>query len=536
MSEAFDFVIVGGGSAGCVLANRLTEDRHTRVLLLEAGEEAKSPLVRMPFGFPFLLNNPRFDWRFALGPEPGLLNRSLDYPRGKVVGGSSSINAMLYVRGLASDYDGWAAEGLPDWSWSEMEPRFHKLETYSAPSPVSRGTSGPVFVQPVQNWHSLSQRILEAAAQTEVGRTDDYNSASPSGLGRAQVFMKRGMRCGSSAAYLEPVKKRQNLVIRTRALVSSITFTEDREASGVRYFWNGTEQVANATREVILSAGAIGTPHLLERSGVGDGARLEKLGIPVVCDSPWVGENLQDHYLVYAMRGITEMKGLGHEMQGWRAGLNLARYLLLRNGYFNGTPTQLTGHMTAKVAGQPINLQLIGSPLGFSRDPVKKTVVLLKQAAAMLGACVCQPKSRGSTHITTPRVEDAPQIQANFLSHPDDLAATIEGLKSCREILNHASLGDLGGTEIAPQPGGGSDGDLEKYVRSSGASAYHPVGTCRMAARQKDGAVSGKLQFFGVGRLRVVDASIMPTITSSNTHAPVVAIAERAADLIRKGE
>ncbi|MFM0394972.1 GMC family oxidoreductase [Paraburkholderia phytofirmans] len=535
MSEVFDFVIVGGGSAGCVLANRLTEDGRTRVLLLEAGEDATSPLVRMPFGFPFLLNNPRFDWRFAVGPEPGLLNRSLDYPRGKVIGGSSSINAMLYVRGLASDYDGWAAEGLPEWSWSAMEQRFQRLESFSAPSPVSRGRSGPVSVEPVRNWHALSQRLLDAAAQTDVGRTDDYNSATPTGLGRAQVFMKDGMRCGSSAAYLEPVKARKNLVVETKALVSSIAFTEDREASGVTYFWNGVEKVANASREVILSAGAIGTPHLLERSGIGDGVRLSKLGIPVVRDSPWVGENLQDHYLVYAMRSITEMHSLDREMQGWRAGLNLARYLLFRNGYFNGTPTQLTGHMTAKVHGQAITLQLIGSPLGFSRDPETKTVILLKQAAAMLGACVCQPKSRGSTHITTPRVADAPLIHANFLSHPGDLAATIEGLKSCRAILNHSMLGDLGGGEIAPHAGMVDDSDLEEYVRSSGASAYHPVGTCRMAARQEDGVVNSKLKLFGVGRLRIVDASIMPTITSSNTHAPVVAIAERAADLIREG-
>jgi choline dehydrogenase len=531
-SQAYDFVIVGAGSAGCVLANRLSEDARTRVLLLEAGGDAKTPLVELAFGFAYMLNNPRYDWRFELGPEPALEGRRMDYPRGRLLGGSSSINAMLYVRGLQRDYDAWAEEGLIGWGWDAVEPYFRKLEDYGGASPWRRGKGGPTKVTACPNHHPLSERLLEAAAQSAIGRTEDYNGSEPSGLGSAQLFYSGGRRCGAAQAYLRPAAHRPNLRVETGATVDGVIL-EGRRATGVRYRRGNIAHEVRG-REIVLSAGAIGSPQLLELSGIGDAARLSSAGVQPLHDLKAVGENLQDHYLVFAVQSLRSVRSLGSELSGWRGAVNLATYLLLKRGYMDGTPTQVTGHGDVDVGGQRVGLQFMAAPLAFTRDPKKKTVVLAKAAALMLGVNVCRPRSRGHVHIRSDRVEDQPEIVANFLADAHDLAATVEGLKACRAILAQPALDHCRADEQAPGPDAQSDEELAAYVRAAGASAYHPVGTCRMGLEPNSSVVGPDLRVHGLAGLRIVDASVMPRLVSANTHAPVLMIAEKAADLIRR--
>ncbi len=526
-----DYVIVGAGSAGCALAARLSADGRQEVLLLEAGPRDTYPWLHIPIGYAKTMFNPRVNWCFYTEPEPGLHDRRIYWPRGKTLGGSSAINGLIAIRGQAQDYERWAAAGNAGWGYAAVLPYFKRLEHAPAGDPAYRGRDGPVWCSPIGRKHPLIEAVIAGCAELGIARNDDFNGALQEGAGYYQLTTRHGWRCSTATAYLKPARRRRNLRVATAARVTRVVF-EGRRAVGVVYRQHGAEHTVTARREVLLCAGAVQTPQLLQLSGVGPRALLTALGIPLVHDLPGVGENLQDHLQARVIFECTRPITTNDELKSpWRRLAMGLDYLFTRGGpmavginqggiFARVDPAAATPDVQFHVA--TLSSDLAGSaPHRFS--------------GFTMSVCQLRPESRGFVRIQSADPLAAPAMQANYLATAHDQRTLVAGLRLARRLAATRALGPYVRAEYRPGPDAISDAALLDFARDTGGTIFHPSGTCRMGSDAL-AVVDMALRVHGLERLRVVDCSVMPTLTSGNTNLPVIMIAEKAADLIRAEE
>ncbi|ABC37103.1 GMC oxidoreductase family protein [Burkholderia thailandensis E264] len=530
----FDYVIVGAGTAGCVLANRLTEDPDVTVLLLEAGGKDDYHWIHIPVGYLYCIGNPRTDWLYKTEPEAGLNGRALSYPRGRVLGGSSSINGMIYMRGQRGDYDDWAhATGDAGWSWDSVLPIFRRSEHHHAGATDVHGAGGMWRVEKQRLRWEILEAFSQAAQQTGIPATDDFNRGDNTGVGYFEVNQKRGVRWNASKAFLRPALARPNLTVITGAQAERLVF-DGKRCAGVEYLGGGAPFLARARIEVLVASGAVNSPQLLELSGIGDGSRLQALGIGVVADLRGVGENLQDHLqlrMAFRVRGVRTLNTLSAHWWGklWIG----AQYALMQRGPMSMAPSQLGAFAKSdpndpaltrpdlEYHVQPLSLERFGEPLH-------------RFNAFTASVCHLRPTSRGSIHAVSPDPARAPAIAPNYLSTDHDRHVAANALRLTRRIAAAPALARYAPEEILPGAQYLSEAELIAAAGAVGTTIFHPVGTCRMGrADDPDAVVDSRLRVRGVTGLRIVDASVMPTITSGNTNSPTLMIAERASDMIR---
>ncbi len=526
----YDYVIIGAGSAGCVLANRLSADPATRVLVLEAGGPDNWIWFHIPVGYLFAIGNPRSDWMFKTEPEAGLNGRSLNYPRGKVIGGSSAINAMIYMRGQAADYDHWRQLGLSGWGWDDVLPYFKKHEHHFLGASDAHAVGGEWRVEQARVRWDLLEDFRAAAAQAGVKPIDDFNCGDNEGSCYFDVNQKRGRRWSAARGFLKPVLHRPNLRLETGCLVEGIAF-DGKRAAGVRWRQHGEARQARCRGEVILAAGSIGSTQILLLSGVGPAARAQELGIPVVLDKPGVGENLQDHLqlrLIYKITGAKTLNALYHSRFGkLRMALD---YALFRRGPLTMAPSQLGLFTRSDPARERANIQFHVQPLSLDRfgEPLHTF------AAFTASVCNVQPTSRGHVRLRSANPADAPAIAPNYLSTDEDRRVAADSIRVARRIVAQPALAKYRPAEHLPGAQVGDDeASLVKAAGDVGTTIFHPVGTAKMG-RPTDplAVVDERLRVIGLDRLRVIDASVMPAITSGNTNSPTMMIAEKGAEMI----
>jgi choline dehydrogenase-like flavoprotein len=528
-AETYDYVIVGAGSAGCVLANRLSADPGNRVLLLEAGRGDNWIWLHIPVGYLYAIGNPRADWCFTTASEPGLGGRSIAYPRGRVVGGSSAINGMIYMRGQAADYDGWRQLGLEGWGWDDVLPFFKRHEDHYAGASGLHGAGGEWRVERQRLSWPILDAVREAAAEVGIPKTDDFNQGDNEGSGYFEVNQRRGRRWSAARGFLKPALNRPNLRLVTDAHAESVIF-EGRRAVGLRYAREGRSLEVRARGEVILAAGAIGTPHLLELSGVGRPDVIARLGREVVHALPGVGENLQDHLQLRTIFRVSGARTLNADYRSLfrRAGMALD-YAVRRRGPMTMAPSQLGLFAKTSPDFATANVEFHVQPLSLERFGES----LHQFPAITLSVCNLRPQSCGSTHAASPNSRVPPIIQPNYLSAEQDVRVAVDSIRLTRRIAAAPALAPYKPDELRPGVAAQSNSELAQAAAEIGTTIFHPVGTAKMGRDGDPGAVAdARLRVRGLAGLRVADASVMPRITSGNTNSPTIMIAEKAATMI----
>ena len=526
METLYDYIIIGAGSSGCVLAERLSRESSHRVLLLEAGGRDWNPMIHIPLGAT-TLQHTKLDWCYETEPEPQLNNRPIKWPRGKVLGGSSCLHGMIYIRGQKEDFDDWADAGNEGWSYEDLLPYFRRHEHNTSGENRYHGVGGPLWVDEVAGQFDMAEQFVKAGEEVGIPFNPDFNGEQQEGIGYFPVNIKNGIRQSSAASHLKPSRKRPNLTIETHALATRVLIDKGR-AVGVAYQQNGEHKEARCGGEVVLSGGAINSPQLLELSGIGDEALLQRHGIEVNKHLPGVGENLQDHLTINVCYNVNTHSTYYDEMKPWRFIRHIFSYLFKRRGMLALPAAQVGAFFKTDDALDRPNAQIHFAPAA-ARYNDKGAMV--PQPGSTATVCYLRPSSRGSVHIQSNRHDDHPAIRANYLATEEDRQVTIAAVKKTRSIFKAQCLQAFDGHEMTPGDDVQSDEQILEYVRKDAVSVYHPTSSCKMGTDEM-AVVDPALKVHGISGLRVADASIMPTIVSGNTHATCVVIADKCADMI----
>ncbi len=529
-----DYVIIGAGSAGCVLANRLSANGRHRVLLLEAGGSDRNFWVRMPIGYGKTFFDARLNWKYQTEPDPGTKNRRSYWPRGKVLGGSSSINAMVFIRGQQSDFDGWESLGNPGWGWRDVFPVYRQIEDYSGGADAWRCVGGPLSVRNIEtDVHPLCHAFLAAGVEAGLPKNADFNGATQEGVGIYQITTRDGFRTSSATAFLRPAMKRPNLRLETGAQATRILF-ENKHAVGVTFERGGQSEEIRVNREVILACGAVNSPLLLQLSGIGDGALLRRHGIDVVHDVGAVGRNLQDHVGVdYFYR--SNVPTLNDVLRPWIGRLSVGlRYLLRRDGPLSLSINQAGGFFRSNPTIENPNIQLYFSPVSYTRVPSGTRAMMSPDPypGFLIGVSNCRPTSRGFLQIRSADPLAPPEIHPGYLSTEHDIGEMLQAVRFIRKLAASGPLAAVIEEEVRPGPDVTSDEALIDDIRARAGTVFHPSGTCRMGPDPASAVVDPRLRVHGLDNLRVIDASIFPTVTSGNTNAPSIMVGARGAEFV----